>query len=137
MSLSFAQLSAGPSALSHNWIATPFQLVLWQALLAALVLTALAFVVEDRPNFSLSTGAIASLVYNGAIGTALGFWAMTIVNKELPAVVTSLGVLGTPVVGLVLSALVLGESADVRLLVSSALVPVSYTHLTLPTKRIV
>lgn len=73
---------------AHRWVATPFQLVLWQALLAAIVLTVVAVMFEGMPNLSLSAAAIALLVYNGAIGTALGFWAMTVVNKELPAVVT-------------------------------------------------
>lgn len=107
---------------AHTWIATPFQLVLWQVLLAALVLTVLAVAVEGGPSVSLSATALAALFYNGAIGTALGFWAMTVVNKELPAVVTSLGVLGTPVVGLVLSAMILGERVDVRLVVASGLI---------------
>jgi drug/metabolite transporter (DMT)-like permease len=120
---------------AHKWVATPFQLVLWQVLLAALVLTALAVVVEGGPNLSLSGPAFAALVYNGAIGTALGFWAMTVVNKELPAVVTSLGVLGTPVVGLVLSAIVLGERVDMRLVVSSALILAGIAIGTIAVKR--
>jgi drug/metabolite transporter (DMT)-like permease len=70
----------------------------------------------------LSTSATAALLYNGAIGTALGFWAMTVVNKELPAVVTSLGVLATPVIGLMLSAIMLHESVDAVLISSSLLV---------------
>jgi drug/metabolite transporter (DMT)-like permease len=36
---------------------------------------------------------------------ALAYWAMAMVNRSLPAVTTSLGILATPVVG-VLSALV-------------------------------
>lgn len=107
---------------AHRWTATPFQLILWQTLLAAGVLTALALLLEGVPRLTLSAKAMAALAYNGAIGTALGFWAMTVVNKELPAAVTSLGVLATPVIGLVLSALMLGERLDVILLVSSLLI---------------
>lgn len=106
----------------HTWIATPFQLILWQTLLAATVLTVLAAIAEGAVAMSLSPNAVAALTYNGAIGTALGYWAMTVVNKELPATVTSLGLLGTPVGGLALSATILGESAEIRLLVSSALI---------------
>jgi drug/metabolite transporter (DMT)-like permease len=64
--------------------------------------------------------AFLALAYNGAVGTALGFWAVTVVNKEHPAISASLGVLGTHVVGISLSALILGEAVDPTL-VSSAL----------------
>jgi drug/metabolite transporter (DMT)-like permease len=120
---------------AHRWVATPFQLVLWQALLAAIVLTVVAVMFEGMPNLSLSAAAVASLVYNGAIGTALGFWAMTVVNKELPAVVTSLGVLGTPVVGLGLSSIILDEGPDFRLFLSSALILFGITIGTISAGR--
>jgi len=107
---------------AHRWIGTPFQLIVWQTLLAAIVLIALAFALEGKPNLSLSAPAIWSLVYNGAIGTALGFWAMMIVNKELPATVTSLSVLATPVVGMFLSALVLHEQIDLPLIIASLMI---------------
>lgn len=107
---------------AHRWLATPFQLVLWQALLAAVSLTLVAIVLEGPPRVSLSARAMAALIYNGVIGTALGYWAMAEVNKALPAVVTSLGLLGTPVVGLGLSVLLLGERADPTLVISGLLI---------------
>jgi drug/metabolite transporter (DMT)-like permease len=107
---------------AHRWIGSPFQLIVWQTLLAAIVLTGFAFALEGAPNLNLSTAAVWSLVYNGAIGTALGFWAMMIVNKELPATVTSLSVLATPVVGIFLSALMLHERIDLPLVVASLMI---------------
>jgi drug/metabolite transporter (DMT)-like permease len=107
---------------AHRWIGTPFQLILWQTMLAGLVLTALAFAFEEAPELRLSTPAVLALLYNGAIGTALGFWAMITVNKELPATLTSLGVLATPVVGLLLSALMLHERIDAQLIMASLLI---------------
>jgi len=107
---------------AHRWTSTPFQLILWQTLVAAVVLTALALYFEGLPVVSLSAAAVLALLYNGAVGTALGFWAMTVVNKELPATVASLGVLATPVIGLLLSALILDEPADLMLAISSLLI---------------
>lgn len=107
---------------AHRWSATPFQLVLWQTLIAAVILTGLALYIEGLPVLSLSTPAVLALLYNGAVGTALGFWAMTVVNKELPATAASLGVMATPVVGLVLSAFMLGEPIDLILIISSLLI---------------
>ena len=42
-------------------------------------------------------GAFAA--YGGICGTALAHWAIAMVNRSLPAVTTSLGLLATPVVG--------------------------------------
>jgi len=107
---------------AHRWTATPFQLVLWQTLLAGIVLSVLALAFEPAPRFALSTGAFLALAYNGAIGTALGFWAMTVVNKNMPAISASLGVLATPVVGIALSALILGEALDPKLMLSAGMI---------------
>jgi drug/metabolite transporter (DMT)-like permease len=104
---------------AHRWTATPFQLVLWQTLLAAAVLSVLAATFEGKPETDLSGKAMLALLYNGAIGTALGFWAMTVVNKKLPALSTSLGLLCTPVVGIGLSTLILSEPLDPKLAFSA------------------
>jgi len=106
----------------HRWTATPFQLVLWQTLLAGTVLSMLALIFEEAPQMVLSNRALSALIYNGAIGTALGFWAMTSVNKELPATSASFGVLGTPVVGIGFSALILGEPVDAKLVCSALMI---------------
>jgi drug/metabolite transporter (DMT)-like permease len=107
---------------AHRWTATPFQLVLWQTFLAGTVLSALALIFEGVPEIALSPKAFLALAYNGAVGTALGFWAMTVVNKELPAISASLGVLGTPVVGIGLSALILREAVDPKLLSAALMI---------------
>ncbi|ANW05385.1 DMT family transporter [Bradyrhizobium icense] len=121
---------------AHQWTATPFQLVLWQTVLAGALLSALAFTFEGTPEISLSASALLALAYNGVVGTALGYWAMTVVNKELPAISTSLGVLGTPVVGIGLSALILGEAVDPKLMASALMILVGIavgTRLPLPS----
>ncbi len=107
---------------AHHWRATPFQLSIWQTLLAAAVLTGLALLLEGQPRLSLSAPAFLALLYNGAIGAALGFWAMAVVNKNLPATVTALGALATPAIGLTLSMLILGERLEPILILSSALI---------------
>jgi drug/metabolite transporter (DMT)-like permease len=47
---------------------------------------------------------------------------MAMVNRSLPAVTTSLGILATPVVGTLGSALALGEPIGITLLVAMALI---------------
>ena len=106
---------------THRWTATPLQLMPWQCLLATAVLAILAFTFEGPPPTRMSTSTIIALVYNGVIGTALGFWAMTVVNRRVPATTAALGVLATPVFGIGLAAVFLGEKLD-PILILSALV---------------
>jgi len=64
---------------AHHWLATPFQLVFWQALLATVVLTILALILEGELHIRWSNPLIMWFAYSGVVGTALGFLAMTVV----------------------------------------------------------
>ena len=70
----------------------------------------------------LAEAGYAALAYNGVIGTALGFWAMTVVNRRLPAATASLGLLATPVLGIGLSTVILGEKLDPILILSTVII---------------
>jgi drug/metabolite transporter (DMT)-like permease len=104
---------------AHRWTATPLQLMPWQCMLATAVLAILALSFEGLPPTRISTPANLALVYNGVIGTALGFWAMTVVNRRVPATTAALGVLATPVFGIGLAAVLLGEGLDPILILSA------------------
>lgn len=107
---------------AHRWVSSPFQLVFWQALLATIILTALAPLIEGAPGFAFSPRLAALFAYTGLVGTAYAFWALAIVNRALPASTTALGILATPVVGIAGSALFLGESLDLPLLLAAAMI---------------
>ncbi|MDR1658797.1 MAG: DMT family transporter [Desulfovibrio sp.] len=107
---------------AHVWLSTPFQLLLWQSLLSSALLSALALIFEGPPSFSVSPRIALLLAYCGIPATALAYWAMTVINASLPAVTTSLGVLAAPVVGILGSAVMLGETVDARLIISACLI---------------
>ena len=107
---------------AHKWTATPLQLLPWQTLLATLTLCALALFFEGLPPVSISAPSWALLSYSGLIGTVGGYWAMTEVNRRLPASTTSVGVLGTPIVGIVSSWLLLGEKIEPTVVVAGLLI---------------
>lgn len=109
---------------AHHWIATPFQLVFWQALLAAILLTMLALIIEGELHIVWSNTLIMWFAYSGLVGTALGFWAMTVVARGVPATTTSLGILATPVVGIASSVAFLGEQVDQALLIAATMITV-------------
>jgi drug/metabolite transporter (DMT)-like permease len=107
---------------AHVWISTPFQLVIWQVLLAAAVLSTIAFFKEGTPHIEWSASLVGLLLYSGIICTALAHWAMTMVNRSLPAVTTSLCLLATPVVGIFSASIALNESLEPSLFLAMALI---------------
>lgn len=106
----------------HTWISTPFQLVFWQVLLATCTLAALAWIVDGPPHIAWSPALAGAFLYGGIVGTALAYWAMAMVNRSLPSVTVSLGLLATPVIGVATSALALGEQVTASLLVAMAMI---------------
>jgi drug/metabolite transporter (DMT)-like permease len=107
---------------AHKWISTPFQLVFWQALLACCILSVLALCLDGAPRIAWSPQLAGAFLFAGLCGTALAYWAMAMVNRSLPAVTTSLGLLATPVVGVVCSTIGFGETISASLLVSMLMI---------------
>jgi len=107
---------------AHRWVSPPFELLFWEALLATFVLVPLALLVEGVPRVAWSAGLVLLLLYGGAFGIALPYWAITLVNRSLPAAVTSLGLLAVPPFGVACAALALGEPLSLSLLGAMALI---------------
>jgi len=107
---------------AHKWVSTPFQLVPWQALLATCILMLLALAFEGVPHIEWNARLVVLLLYGGAIGIALPYWAMQTVNRGLPAITTALGLLAVPIVGVACSAIALGEPLTFALLAATVLI---------------
>lgn len=107
---------------AHRWIASPLQLLIWQVLVATVVLSVSALVVEGLPRAEWSWRLLLLFLYSGLIGTALAYWAMSMVNKRISALTTSLGTTGTPLVGIASAAILLGEPIDISLAVAAGLI---------------
>jgi drug/metabolite transporter (DMT)-like permease len=108
---------------AHAWVSTPFQLVFWEVLLATVVLLALALWIEGPlPAIAWTPELVGLFLFAGVFGVVVAYWAMATVNRSLPAVTTSLGILATPVVGTLGSAITLGEPIGMALLAAMALI---------------
>ena len=107
---------------AHRWISTPFQLVFWETLLAWGVLSVIAFCVDGAPHIDWSPPLLGGFLFAGLCGTALAYWAVAVVNSSLPATTTSLGLLATPVIGVVSSMMFFGESMSASLLISMLMI---------------
>jgi drug/metabolite transporter (DMT)-like permease len=107
---------------AHTWISTPFQLVFWQVLLAATVLSTIAYCTEGTPRIVWSTRLAGLLLYSGIVCTAIAHWAMSMVNRSVPAISASLGSLATPVLGIISASIILNEPLEPSLLLAMALI---------------
>lgn len=107
---------------AHRWIASPLQLLIWQVLVATVVLSISALVVDGLPHAEWSWKLVLLFLYSGLIGTALAYWAMSMVNRSISALTTSLGTTGTPLVGIASAAVLLGEPIDISLAVAAGLI---------------
>lgn len=106
----------------HTWISTPYQLVFWEVLIATVLLALLAAGFEGAPHIAWNPHVVLLFLYGGVFGVALAYWAMAMVNRSLPAVTTSLGVLATPVVGVLSAIVFLGEAFDLMLAAAMLLI---------------
>jgi drug/metabolite transporter (DMT)-like permease len=100
---------------AHKWISTPFQLVFWEVLLSTVLLVLIALLFEGVPVIPWRWEVMALFFYGGAFGVVLAYWAMAMVNRSLPAVTTSIGILATPVVGVLSAVVALNEPLSLPL----------------------
>ena len=106
----------------HRWQPTPFALVPWETLVAALVLVPVAFAFSGPPPTEWDVRPSALLLYAAVPGTALAYWATAVASRDLPALTTSLGFLGTPVVSMIVAAVWLGEPLAFSLVIAMLLI---------------
>jgi drug/metabolite transporter (DMT)-like permease len=107
---------------AHRWHATPFELVPWETLLATAMLTPIALLSGPMPAVAWDARLGLLMLYSAVPGTALAYWAIAMASRNLPAVTTSLGLLGTPIISLVVATAWLGEAITPSLVVAVLLI---------------
>lgn len=105
----------------HAFEASPIVLAPWQMLMATLLLFPFAFVIEGAPP-ALAARAIASLLYVGPVATAFAYWAIVEAGRYIAARTMSMTLLATPGLGIVISAVTLGEPIGASLLLGTVLI---------------
>lgn len=100
---------------AHRWQAAPFDLIPWEMALASLVLAGLTLAVDGWPSIDWTPNLVLLLLYSALPGSALAFWGAAVAAQNLPAVTTSLGLLAAPVIGIVASAIIFGETPTLSL----------------------
>jgi len=110
--LKWAQIKVDPMAIAS-----------WQVTIALVVTTALMFLFEGGLHFAAASPlALLCTVSTGflANGVAYGLWFAIV--RRLPSMTASLGVLGSPVIGVVSSILILGDRPTAADLIGFALI---------------
>jgi drug/metabolite transporter (DMT)-like permease len=107
----------------HRWRLSPLDVLPWQMSVATLLLWALAFVIEPHGYLDFNRPALwIALLYIGVFAGPAGTWAAVSVARALPPVVGSLGMLGTPLLAIVSSVILVGEPVTWPLVIGTALV---------------
>ena len=106
---------------AHRFASSTLALAPWQMLLAACLLLPPAAGIEGGPH-PLGAAAAASLAYVGPVATAFAYWAVVEAGRRVPATTLSMALLATPALGILLSALVLGETVGASLVAGAVLV---------------
>ena len=91
------------------WGASPLALAPWQFVVASAVVVPLALWAEPGARIDWDRELLAVVAYNGPLATALGLWAYVVISRALPSITAAMALLAVPVLGLLLSALTLGE----------------------------
>lgn len=96
----------------HTWHSTPFQLLPWEMFLATVILFMIALISGPRFVVEWNWTLMVLLFATSLLGTAIPQWAIAMAGRSLSAVTVSLGLLGAPILGIVVAMIALGEAAD-------------------------
>ena len=100
---------------AHHFTATALALAPWQMLLAAILLLPVAILIEGRPPLIGASGA-ASLAYVGPVATAFAYWAVVEAGRHFRASTMSMALMASPSLGILISAITLGEEIGLPLI---------------------
>ena len=107
---------------AHRWTITPLQAIPWQLAGAGLILIVTALLVEGPPVFDGTPHLAGIVAYQGMLATGVAFWATIVILRNLAAVSANLTLMAVPVVGVVSSAIILGEEVTTALILGMGMI---------------
>jgi drug/metabolite transporter (DMT)-like permease len=95
----------------------------WQVAISFFVIAACMLIFDGGPDFHAAHAkGIVAMVLSGLLGTGIAYGLWFSIIQRLPAMTASLGVLGSPVIGVITSVLMLGERPTTSDIVGFAMV---------------
>ncbi|MEC7943816.1 MAG: DMT family transporter [Pseudomonadota bacterium] len=122
----------------HRRVTDTLALVPWYLLVAFIVAATAAIIYEGSPVFEVGITGWAIFLYAGVVCSGIGNWGVTTAIMNLPATTSTIGLLGVPVLALVISVAFLGEILTWSLLFGLVLIIfgiVAVTFSQRPEKR--
>jgi drug/metabolite transporter (DMT)-like permease len=107
---------------AHSWRGSPLELMPWLLGIAALPITILAVVLHGLPRVEWTLSTTGIVVYQVALASAFAVWGLITLTRSVPAISASLILMAVPVIGLLSSVILVGESASIAVVISLALV---------------
>ena len=107
---------------AHRWTITPLQAIPWQLAGAGLILIVTALLVEGPPEIDWTPQLAGIVAYQGMLATGVAFWATIVILRNLAAVSANLTLMAVPVVGVVSSAILLGEEVTTALILGMGMI---------------
>lgn len=107
---------------AHHWTITPLEAMPWQLVGALVPMTIIALATDGIPHIDWTPQLAGIVTYQGALATGTAFWAAIVVLRNLDAVSTNLTLMAVPVVGVLSSALLLGEDITLSLTVGLVMI---------------
>ena len=87
----------------------PMAITIWQLVFGVVVIAICVPLFEGRLNLSAGAWSLFGLIYSGIIGSGVCYFLWFDIVRRLPASTAALGILSSPVIGVVTAMIVLGE----------------------------
>lgn len=87
----------------------PMAITIWQLLFGVIVIAICVPLVEGSLHLSAGAWSLFGLIYSGIIGSGLCYFLWFGIVRRLPASTAALGILSSPVIGVITAMIVLGE----------------------------
>jgi drug/metabolite transporter (DMT)-like permease len=84
-------------------------MTIWQLVFGLSAVSICLVVFEGTPHLNVGPRALFGLIYSGIIGSGLCYFLWFTIVRRVPASTAALGILASPVIGVIASMIVLGE----------------------------
>jgi len=110
----------------------PMAAAVWQLIIGVIVIGSMLPAIEGSLQLSQAhRAAILALIFAGIVGSGISYFLWFDIVRRLPATVASLGVLSSPVIGVISSMMLLGERPTLTDIVGFALMFVASASVVL------
>jgi drug/metabolite transporter (DMT)-like permease len=101
----------------------PMMASIWQLVIGVIAIGAALPLVEGSLHLGQAhRGPILALIFSGVVGSGISYFLWFDIVRRLPATVAALGILSSPVIGVISSMLILGERPTLADIVGFALI---------------